>query len=122
MNPFERFDIDPMQGPTAITERLRELTEEADEAQREELRAVWEELTLHPRRRLQIALQAFPETRVPVAFRGRGSQSDNAGTDEIAVRELIVVPRVAEVLTARATPPEVLPPIESDPFIDLPKE
>ena len=47
-NPYERYDIDPLGGPAAITERMRELAEDAtDEAERKAIRAAWEELTLH---------------------------------------------------------------------------
>ena len=59
-NPFERFDLDPREGPRAITERLRELAEEAPEAERDAIRAAWEELTLHPLRRLRAAIGAPP--------------------------------------------------------------
>jgi hypothetical protein len=59
-NPFERFGIDPKEGPRAITERLRELAEEATEQDRAAIRAAWEELTLHPLRRLRAALGAHP--------------------------------------------------------------
>src|SRR5688500_9103797 len=58
-NPFERWDIDPLGGPAAITERMRALAEEApSEEARAEIRAAWEELTLHPARRLRAALRA----------------------------------------------------------------
>ncbi len=59
-NPFERFGIDPKEGPRAITERLRELAEDANEADRAAIRAAWEELTLHPLRRLRAAIGAHP--------------------------------------------------------------
>lgn len=59
-NPFERFGIDPKEGPRAITERLRELAEEANEQDRAAIRAAWEELTLHPLRRLRAAVGAHP--------------------------------------------------------------
>jgi hypothetical protein len=65
-NPFERYDLDPRLGPAEITRRLRELAEEAPESERAELQAAWEELTLHPRRRLHAALWAHPETRAPL--------------------------------------------------------
>ncbi len=66
-NPFERYDLDPRDGITAITQRLRELAEDAkDEKERERIRAAWEELTLHPARRLRAALFAHPETRPPL--------------------------------------------------------
>jgi len=59
-NPFERFGIDPKEGPRAITERLRELAEDANEEDRAAIRAAWEELTLHPLRRLRAAFGAHP--------------------------------------------------------------
>jgi hypothetical protein len=67
-NPFERYDLDALRDDVpAITSRLRELIEDApDEAERERLRAAWEELTLHPERRFRAALQAHPETRAPL--------------------------------------------------------
>jgi hypothetical protein len=63
-NPFERYELDPRDGIGAITERLKELAEDArDGAERERIRVAWEELTLHPVRRLRAALFAHPETR-----------------------------------------------------------
>jgi hypothetical protein len=60
-NPFERFGIDPKEGPRAITERFRELAEEAtSDEERAGIRAAWEELTLHPLRRLRAAFGAHP--------------------------------------------------------------
>lgn len=66
-NPFERYDLDPREGIAAITQRLKELAEDAkSDAEREQIRAAWEELTLHPARRLRAALDAVPETRAPL--------------------------------------------------------
>lgn len=66
-NPFERYDLDPRDGVVAITQRLKELAEDAkDEEERNRIRAAWEELTLHPARRLRAALDAHPETRKPL--------------------------------------------------------
>ncbi len=62
-NPFERWGLDPMQGPAAITERMRELAADApDEATRKVIRAAWEELTLHPARRFRAAAGAHPDS------------------------------------------------------------
>ncbi|MGE0789612.1 MAG: hypothetical protein AB7S26_28325 [Sandaracinaceae bacterium] len=62
-NPFERWDIDPSRGPSAITERMRELIEDApDEETRRAIRAAWEELTMHPQRRYAAALGAHPDS------------------------------------------------------------
>jgi hypothetical protein len=66
-NPFERYDLDPREGIQVITARLKELAEDAgDPAERERIRAAWEELTMHPARRLRAALFAHPETRAPL--------------------------------------------------------
>lgn len=66
-NPFERYGLDPREGIQAITMRLKELAEETeDPAERERIRAAWEELTVHPARRLRAALFAHPETRPPL--------------------------------------------------------
>jgi hypothetical protein len=66
-NPFERYDLDPKDGVAAITARLKELAEDArDDAERERVREAWEELTLHPARRLRAALLAHPESRPPL--------------------------------------------------------
>jgi len=66
-NPYERYDLDPREGIAAITARLKELAEDAtDPAERERIRAAWEELTLHPARRHRAALFAHPETRPPL--------------------------------------------------------
>ena len=66
-NPFERYGLDPREGVVAITQRLKELAEDAKtDAERDQIRAAWEELTLHPARRLRAALNAHPETRPPL--------------------------------------------------------
>lgn len=66
-NPFERYDLDPRDGVEAVTRRLKELAEDAtDDDERERIRATWEELTLHPARRMRAALFAHPETRSPL--------------------------------------------------------
>lgn len=66
-NPFERYGLDPRDGVVAITQRLKELAEDAKtDSERDQIRAAWEELTLHPARRLRAALNAHPETRAPL--------------------------------------------------------
>lgn len=61
MNPFEAYGIDPREGPRAITERFRELLEDAaSDEEKEALRAAWEALTLHPMRRIRAAFGAHP--------------------------------------------------------------
>ena len=99
-NPFELYDIDPTKGPEAITERLRELTDATDPEEREVLRAVWERLTMHPRRRLRIALAAFPEN---VSAQALSDQADPtpAMADAETGRAFItrIVDRVAQYAT-----------------------
>ncbi|MCA9576360.1 MAG: hypothetical protein R3B40_10975 [Polyangiales bacterium] len=74
-NPFERYDLDPEEGPLGLTERLRDLTEDArDDAERDALRAAWEQLTRHPRERVRLALGAHPESRAPIPAPGTGGR------------------------------------------------
>ncbi len=118
-NPFERFDIDPTRGTAAITERLRELAEDADESERDALRAVWEELTLHPQRRLMVALAAFPETRASLAGPPPPRALPAAAAlGPLRLVELAVIPRVARALGGEEPAPPLLEPIEADPLID----
>jgi len=117
-NPFERYDIDPQQGATAITERMRELmAEAASDEERDALRAAWEELTMHPRRRLEVALAAFPETRPPV---GSPPPRKRTGADRFrpTLRDLAWLP---SLLGALGEPPprplEPFPPFDEDPLL-----
>lgn len=115
MNPFERYDLDPRDGIAAITRRLKELAEDAkDDAERERIRAAWEELTLHPRRRLRAALFAHPETRPPLGSppslpRARGARI------ELGLRDLAARPSVAAA--AGEAPPEPALRLEDDPLV-----
>ena len=130
-NPFDRYDIDPLAGPEAITERFRELIEEAHESERSALRAQWEELITHPRERLRIALRAFPETG-PVspgptpAPRATASASLQLASfalldPPLAMSDLALAPSIAATLgassTTEAEAPAVLPPWEKDPCL-----
>ncbi len=121
-NPFERYDIDPREGPEAITARMRERIEEAGEDERAELRAVWEQLTLHPQRRLEAALDAFPETRPALgAPPPRRVGQTATHPDEIALADVILLPSVTRALAADV--PErgsVLPPLADDPIVGDP--
>jgi hypothetical protein len=115
-NPFERYDIDPSAGPDAITARMRELIEQADEDERQQLRADWEALTLHPRRRLELALAAFPQTRAPARRPTRPPAS--APLRELTMADLCWLPSVAEALDLETTKlPSALPTIEDDPIL-----
>ena len=77
-NPFDRYGIDPREGPEGITERMRELIEDApDEATRDAVRAAWEALTRDPRGRAHLALRTHPRStrsvpRRPVRQRATG--------------------------------------------------
>jgi hypothetical protein len=104
-NLFERFDIDPRQGPRAITERLRELAEETTaEAERAELRTAWEELTLHPIRRLRVAFGAHPESRPPLGIPpSLGRKRGAAALPDLTLSELLVRPSVARALGGGAS-------------------
>ncbi|HHH29815.1 MAG TPA: hypothetical protein ENK57_15925 [Polyangiaceae bacterium] len=121
-NPFERYGIDPTAGPTAITERMRELADEleargADEEAKQALRADWEDLTLHPRKRLELALAAFPETRPKPEPPARRLAPKRAQPPLEAI-DLCWLPSVAEALDLE--PPELpkaLPTLDDDPIL-----
>jgi hypothetical protein len=60
-NPFLRYGLDPTQDLASITERLRELAEDArDPAERDAIRAAWDALTKSPMRRFELALEVSP--------------------------------------------------------------
>ena len=99
-NPFERYDLDPRDGIAAITQRLKELAEDAtDDAERERIRAAWEELTLHPARRLRAALFAHPETRAPLGSPPMLPRVRVSPT-ELELRDLAARPSAAAALPA----------------------
>jgi hypothetical protein len=106
-NPFEEFDLEPSAGPEAITDRLRELAENADAARRTRLREAWQALTLHPARRLAAALGAHPETRVPLGAPPPPVPIDRAalGTArDVAPAEMVLPLSVAEALGPPPSP------------------
>lgn len=115
-NPFERYDLDPREGIVAITQRLKELAEDAqDDAERERIRAAWEELTLHPARRLRAALEAHPETRAPLGSPPPLPRVRISPT-ELELRDLAARPSVLAALP----PPFADPDPEPDaPSLDL---
>lgn len=83
-NAFDVFDLDPSSTVAQLTAILRERTELASTEQRAVLRDAWEELTLHPERRLLLALTAFPETRellTPMPAVARAASTTEAPLD-----------------------------------------
>ncbi len=121
-NPFEHYDIDPLEGPEAITKRMRELIEQVDDSGRDELRAVWEQLTLHPRARLRVALAAFPETREPIgappSAQTRAPAPDPVTEFTIELADVALAPSVAGVLSQAAVGlPSALPDWRDDPIL-----
>lgn len=122
-NPFERYDLDPREGISAITRRLKELAEDAkDDAERERVRAAWEELTLHPERRLRAALFAHPETRAalgapPSAVRRRAPRGDASRLD-LTLRDLAARPSLLLSLGVDSVKDEdAVPTLDDDPVL-----
>ncbi|MDB5217601.1 MAG: hypothetical protein JWO86_5528 [Myxococcaceae bacterium] len=104
-NPFERYGLDPREGIVAITQRLKELAEDAtDDAERERIREAWEELTLHPARRLRAALNAHPETRAPLG------SPPMLGRVRVVPTELELRDLAARPSALAALPPEIADP------------
>jgi hypothetical protein len=112
-NPFEQYDIDPREGPRAITERFRELAEEASESERKEIRAAWEELTLHPLRRIQAAWGAHPSYPEGSGEPPVLPPDAPAAPTRLALRDLAVLPSVAQALGPKAHAPDA-PPVSLD--------
>jgi hypothetical protein len=101
-NPFERYDLDPHEGIAAITQRLKELAEDAkDDRERDTIRAAWEELTLHPARRLRAALFAHPETRPPLGT-APALRRAAAARESLSLRDVAARPSVLASLPPRA--------------------
>lgn len=126
-NPFEELDLDPHQGPRGITERLRELVEDAkDDAERARLRAIWEELTMHPGRRVRLALLAHPETRAPlgapppIAVAQASTVPLEPGT--VTLADLALRPSVAAALGRGPAPDAAPASLAEDPVLALPQE
>lgn len=117
-NPFDRFDLDPREGVQAITARLKELAEDApDEAARQRIREAWEELTLHPARRMRAALFAAPETRPAL---GAPPPRTRVRTAEVELPEIAPKPSVAVALGTVATLRRIDEPLafDEDPLLD----
>jgi len=115
-NPYERYDLDPSAGPKAITARLRELAEETeDDLERARIRDAWEALTMHPMRRLDLALRAHPETR-PTP--GRPPRPLHWGPAEpVTLDELVPLPALAALAGVDDVELGDLP-LEADPILN----
>lgn len=116
-NPYERWDIDPLGGPAAITERMRELAEDApDEASRKAIRAAWEELTLHPARRLRAALTAHPDTHGHAGAPPAPPRVASTPIESLTLSDLALRPSVLAALGGDE--PALLDlPLERDPVL-----
>lgn len=117
-NPFERWDIDPLGGPAAITERMREHIEDApDEATKKAIRTAWEALTLHPAGRLRAALHAHPDTHGPPGVPPPPPRATPPAPAPLTLSDLALRPSVLEALGAPSEP--VLPdlPYDADPIL-----
>jgi hypothetical protein len=97
-SPFDRWDLDPRSTPAEITARLRELAEDASPEEREEIRAAWEALTMHPRRRFEAALDSHPETREPLGAPPAVRAAPSASEPPLDLPDLIPRPRLEAAL------------------------
>jgi hypothetical protein len=121
-NPFERYDLDPHEGIAAITQRLKELAEDAKtDAERERIRADWEELTLHPARRLRAALFAHPETRSALGMPPSPPRRKAEAAGELELRDLVLRPSVVDALGFSADEKDEPPSLDDDPVLSDPK-
>jgi len=123
-NPFEKYGLDPREGVVAITQRLKELAEDATtDAERDRIRTAWEELTLHPARRLRAALHAHPETRAPLGL-APSLPRVRASSTELELRDLAARPSALAALPLVLAPAELrdsaavdAPPLDDDPHL-----
>ena len=111
-NVFERWGIDPTQGPAAITERMRELAADApDEEARKAIRAAWEELTLHPARRFRAAVGAHPDSHRVTGPPPPPPARARAEAFEPELADLAMRPSILEALDLREVAEAPLPDI-----------
>lgn len=116
-NPFEAWDLDPLAGPGAITERMRERMAHApDEETRRAIRAAWEELTMHPARRLRAALGAHPDSHGLAGAPPPAPPRFRPPALTLELTDLALRPSVLDALgEARAAAPDV--PAADDPIL-----
>jgi hypothetical protein len=114
-NPFDELGLSPTASVDEITAELRERAEDASEEERKALRRAWEELTMHPRSRLVLALTTFPDAGDrpprPPPLRAAPSAARVAPT----LLDLAPRPSVEAALSSRRGEPRAaLPPIHED--------
>jgi|GEM_PF-3481460 len=59
-NPFDRLGLDPSLSAAQLTERLQRMAERLTPEKRDEVRAIWRELTLKDSERIKLAFFAHP--------------------------------------------------------------
>jgi hypothetical protein len=130
-NPFHKYGISAHDGPNAITERFRELMEDAaDDEERAALRAAWEELTLHPVRRWRAALGTPPETRPPLVRPPRRTPAESSPASltasDLTAADMSLFPQLSHAFSMRGEgAPDTLTgvlPLADDPILFPPKE
>ncbi|MFW5967464.1 MAG: hypothetical protein ACOCV2_08100 [Persicimonas sp.] len=82
-NPFDRLGLDPTMSREQLTERLRWLAERLPPDERDELRAVWRQLTLKDAERVEWAFFAHP----------RDEETEATDIDELRERVPTLVDR-----------------------------
>lgn len=65
-NPFDRLGLDPTLSPSQLTERLQRMAERLTPEKRDEVRAIWRELTLKDSDRIKSAFFAHPGSSEPL--------------------------------------------------------
>lgn len=121
-NPFDRYGIDPREGPEGITERMRELIEDApDEATRDAVRAAWEALTRDPRGRAHWALRTHPRSTRSVPRRPVRQRATGVGATP-EPRDYVGAPSLEATLDTllggpRQVRADMDPPLDEDPVL-----
>ncbi len=117
-NLYERWDIDPLGGPEAITERMRALVEDApDEDTKKAIRAAWEALTLHPAKRLRAALGAHPDSHGERGAPPPAPRAQTASELALTLDDLALRPSVLDALGAGGEPTSPDVPFDRDPIL-----
>lgn len=100
-SPFDRYGLDPRASVAQITERLRELAEDApDEEERRAIRAAWESLTMHADARVEAVLDTFPETRPELVSMPPAPRARDLEDAPLGMLDLLPPPALTAVLHA----------------------